>query len=447
LQILKTTVFSGFLIASALLSSAEAQDTLQDTLVADAALSIHDNASTGLASNNQDPKNLLKEIERRHAQQQDGLIPYSPLQPFRDSFVDLKDTIYDLTGLRLGVSFHHLFQGATQSLPGTADNGAATDFDFVGTWEVVNQGTPYQGEIVFGIEGRWEYGYGIGPQNLGFGSLGTAGGTANTFSEYDPTFLPLRNLYYRQGGLEAGWVFRIGKITPDAILATNRHITPNTTFLPNAGTGLFVSSYPDSGLGVAGGLYFDDRAYIAAVVSDSNGNRYNWGKLGKGDFFKAVEVGVKIAPRTKNASYSKFTVWHTDGTYNGNPINANTGSDGWGFTALIEQELSDDGNLVLIARYGQSFGGAAIYDQQAGVHLLMYQPFNTFEDDVIGVAYNWINSAFDGQRDEHNLEMFYRFPLLPDVDASVSYQSVFNPAKTTVFDQASVFSFRLTTSF
>jgi len=317
----------------------------------------------------------------------------------------------------------------------------------VGTWEVVHQGTPYQGEIVFGIEGRWEYGYGIGPQNLGFVGLASSGGTANTFSEYKPTFLPIRNLYYRQGSPEAGWAFRFGKITPDAMLATNRHITPNTTFLPNAGTGLFVSSYPDSGFGAAGALYYEDSAYIAAVVSDSNGNRYNWGNLSKGDFYKAVEVGVKIAPRTKNASYSKFTLWHTDGTFDGEPINANTGSDGWGFSAVIEQELSDDGNIVLVGRYGRSFDGAAIYDQQAGLHLLMYQPFNTFEDDVIGAAYNWIDSAFDGERDEHNVEVFYRFPLLPDVDATASYQSVFNPANTREFDQASVFSFRLTTSF
>ena len=452
MHIVKTTGLSGVLIAAALTGSANAQDVADAEAAStiyktDAAASLHEIAKPGLASTDEDPGVKLQHIESRRIPKQDALIPYSPLQPFRNGIGELKDAIYELTNLRLGVSFHHVFQGVSESVTGTPDNGAATDFDFVGTWEVINQGTPYQGEIFFHIEGRWEYGYGLGPQNLGFVSLKTSGGTANSFSEYDPTFLPIRNLYFRQGSPEAGWAYRIGYITTDAILGTNRHLTPNTTFLTNAGTGLFVNSYPDSGFGAVGALYYEDKAYIAALVSDANANRYNWGDLSEGDLYKAVEVGVKIAPRTEKASYSKFTIWHTDGTSDGKPINGNTGSDGWGFSVLIEQELSDDGNLVIVGRYGRSFDGAAIYDQQAGVHLLMYQPFSTFEDDVVGVAYNWIDSTFDGYRDEHSLEAFYRFPLLPDVDATVSYQSIFNPANTREFDQASVFSLRLTSSF
>ena len=45
-----------------------------------------------------------------------------------------------------------------------------------------------------------------------------------------------------------------------------------------------------------------------------------------------------------------------------------------------------------------------------------------------------------GSRDEYNLEVFYRFPLFPGVDTTLSYQSVFNPALNTEFDHAHVFS-------
>jgi porin len=400
----------------------------------------------GFADDPQDPANQL-EIIRQRNMHREGLIPFSLLQPFRDGFTEFKDTIYDATNLRLGMSFHHVSQTASKSMPGTAHHAETTDFDFVGTWELFNQGTPYQGDVVFGVEGRWDY-HTIGPQNIGFASLGTAGGTANSFSAYNPTFL-LRNLYYRQGSPEAGWVFRFGKITPDSMLATNRHITPNTTFLPNAGTGLFVNSYADSGLGAAGALYFGDsaNAYVAGLISDANGNRYDWGDLGESDFYKAVEFGLKIAPLTEKASYSKFTLWHTDGTSDGKAINANTGKQGWGYSAILTQELSEDGNLVAVGRYGQSFGGAAIYDQQAGIHLLQYQPFGKFDNDVVGLAFNWINSTFAGTRDEYNVETFYRFPLFPDVDATLSYQGVINPAFNTTFDYASVFSLRLTSSF
>jgi len=402
--------------------------------------------AAGFADDPEDPANKLKQIENR-ATQTDGLIPYSPIQPIRDVFTSFKDAVYDATYLKLGLSFHHLFQGASDVVPGAKDDGAATDMDFVGTWELFNRGTPTQGEIGFGLEGRWEYGYGIGPQNLGFANVATSGGTANTFSEYRPNFI-VRNLYYKQGSQEAGWVFRFGKITTDAMLLTNRHITPNTTFLPNAGTGVFAAGFADSGAGIGAAKYFGDNMYVGGVIADANGNRFDWfGDLDKGDFYKGLEVGLKIAPKTDKASFSKFLLWHTDGTKDGTPINANTGADGWGFAFVLEHELTADGRVVAIGRYGRSFDGAAIYDQQAAVHFLFYQPFGRFENDVIGTAFNWVDSTFAGTRDEYNWETFYRFPLLPDVDTTLSYQAVFNPAFTRTFDFSSVFSLRLTTSF
>ncbi|WP_168206411.1 carbohydrate porin [Labrenzia sp. PHM005] len=403
--------------------------------------------SSGWVEGDQDPGNLLNQIEARRTPRT-GLVPFSPIQPLRNGVTSVTDKIYEAMYLRLGFSFHTVGQYTTNNLPNTLRHGGATDFDFVGTWELFNRGQPTQGEIFFGVEGRWDYGP-IGPQNLGFVSLGTSGGTANSFSAYFPAFI-LRNLYYRMGSPEAGWAFRFGKITTDAMLLTNRHLTPNTTFLSNAGTGMFVAGYPDSALGMAGALYFaDQRAYVAGLVADSNGNRFDFGRLYQGDFYKAAEVGLKIFPRTDRASYSKFLVWHTDGTFDGSPINANTGRQGWGYGAVLSQELTADGNTVVVARYGQAFNNASIYDQQAALALLRYQPFGSysFDDDVLGVQINWIDSSTTGARNETSLETFYRFPLFPDLDTTLSYQAVFNPANTTNFDTAHVFSVRAVTSF
>ncbi len=414
----------------------------------------------GFADGYDDPGVVLQRIRIRAAQQK-GLIPWSPIQPVRDGWTHFKDTLYSATYLKLGVSFHHAFQGASEVLPGTRDRGAATDMDFVGTWELFNRGQPTQGEISFGVEGRWQYAPWPGPQNLGFVNIATAGGTANTYSEYNPRYI-LRNLYYRQGGPEAGWVFRVGRITTDALLLTNRHLSPNATFLPNAGTGLFVAGFPDSGFGAAGARYFGDRVYVGGAIADSNANRFTVGDIGAGDFYSALELGLKLFPLTKNASYSKFTLWHTDGTKDGRPINGNTGEAGWGFAFVVEQELTADGRLVLLGRYGRSYSNAAIsaaiYDQQAGVHLLLYQPTGWFDDDVVGTAFNWIDSAYASSskplipsRHESNWEIFYRFPLLPDVDTTFSYQAIWDPAFANTpkkrLDFSSVFSLRLTTSF
>jgi hypothetical protein len=278
--------------------------------------------------------------------------------------------------------------------------------------------------------------------------VAAAGGTANAFSEYVPTFL-IRNLYWQQGSPQSKWAFRIGKITTDSILATSRHISPVTTFLPNAGTGLFVSGYCDSGLGLVGVWHFNERLKILGLVADSNGDRYDFGDISEGDFYTAVELGFKLAPRTEKSGYSKITVWHTDGTKDGQPINANTGLDGWGMTVKLEQELTGDGRAVGVLRWGTSWDGAAIYDNQAAAHLLFYDPPGParLQNDLIGFAVNWVDSAVEGSREEYNLEVFYRFPLFPGLDTRLSYQYVIDPAFTRDIDNASVFSLGFRTVF
>jgi hypothetical protein len=85
----------------------------------------------------------------------------------------------------------------------------------------------------------------------------------------------------------------------------------------------------------------------------------------------------------------------------------------------------------------------------ASVHFLLYEPPGTeqLKNDLVGVGLTWPAVSQSEARDEENLEMFYRFPIFPHVDATLSYQSVFNPAYDRDNDQASVYSFRLWTSF
>jgi hypothetical protein len=295
---------------------------------------------------------------------------------------------------------------------------------------LANRGEPNRGNIYFKIQGRWDYGT-TGPQNLGFVSLASQIGTANTFSAYTPAFI-LRNLYWDQGSKKAGWAYRVGKISTDATLATSRHISPVTTFLPNGGTGLFVSGYPDSGLGAVGVWFPSERYRILGLVSDSNGNRYDFGDITAGDFYTALEFGVQIAPRTEKAGYSKFTFWHSDGTKDGQPINASTGKEGYGMTVKLEHEFTDDGKKVGIIRWGKTWNKAALYDDQAAVHLLFYDPPGPagLQHDLIGVAVNWAQASAAGARGEYNFETFYRFPFFTGLDTTLSYQYVYHPALT-----------------
>lgn len=392
-----------------------------------------------------EPSNLLPEIQQRNTQK-DSLFPVSPLRRLHDITDKAKQDLYEAIGLKLGVTFVHLFQGLSEALPREDQWGTNTNFDLVGSWDLIDKKEPTQGQAVFHVQARWDYGT-AAPEDMATFSLGSLLGTANTFSAYTPTFI-LRNLYWRQGSPQAGWGYRIGKITPDALLATSAHISAYTTFLPTA-NGPFSIALPDSGMGAVGAWYLNDRVTLVGLVSDANADRFNFGDIRAGDFFKAAELHVKIAPRTPKAGYSKLTLWHTDGTVDGLPANGSTGPSGWGFFLKHEQELTADGRAIGILRYGKSFDDSAFYNQQASANFLLYDPpgLSQLQNDLIGVAFNWADATQSGSRSEYNVEVFYRFPFFPGVDMTLSYQYVIDPALDLGIDHASVFSLRLRTTF
>ena len=402
-------------------------------------------SKSGLSNDPEDPQNLLPAIQER-GRQRDSLFPASPLGGLHDSTTQAKDKLYEATGLKLGFAFNHLFQGLSESLPGKDDWGTTSDVDFIGTWELINRGEPTQGQIFFGLEGRWDYGT-TGPTDLGPGSLGSLNFTANAFARYQPVFLPVRNLYWQQGSKEAGWIYRAGYITPDQILSTSSHLSPITTFLTIIGTGGFTNALPDSGFGAVAAWFVNDRVKVVGLISDANADRQNWGDIGEGDLYKALEFDVNIAPKVNG--HTEITLWHTDGTKDEKAINGMFGPSGWGIYAKYEQELTADGKAIGIVRYGKNFEDSALYDQQFGAHFLYYDPdlITRIQNDVVGVGFNWGKATQPGSRSEYNVELFYRLPIFPLVDMTLSYQSLINLALDPDNDHASAFSLRLRTTF
>jgi porin len=401
-----------------------------------------------LSDSPDDPSTLLPAIEQRRTMK-NSAIGLPGLEWLHETVDHAKDDLYGWTHLRLAAQFTHLFQFLSEA-PLAPDStwGTASDVDFLAAWELVDRGKPTLGQVYFQLEGRWEYGT-TGPERLGVVGLGSLVGTANTFAAYVPTFL-VRNLYWQQGTAEAGWAYRIGKITPDAMLSTSAHISSPMTFLPTAGTGPFSNALPDSGLGIAAAGHLYDLLRFMVIISDSNADRFNFGDIGAGDFYKAIELGVRVAPRTEKAGYSKVTLWHTDGTDDGEAANGNLGPEGWGFFIKYEMELADDGRPVIILRYGKSFNESAFYREQVGAHFVLYDvtPLKNLKNDLLGVAFNWAQSAAVSEaRGEYNAEVFYRFPIIPQMDMTFSYQSVINPALDPDNGFASVFGIRFRTTF
>ena len=158
-----------------------------------------------------DPRDPLVELERIQARRtfeksRPSLFSTSPLTPLRQRWFEAEKSLYEATNIKIGTAFNHLFQQATESLPGEDQFAMASTMTLIGTWEACNKGEPNQGEVTLGIDGRWGYGP-IFPVDLGPNSLGSLGFTANPFGEYVPAFI-VRNLFWRQGSLDAGWAYR-----------------------------------------------------------------------------------------------------------------------------------------------------------------------------------------------------------------------------------------------
>ena len=403
-------------------------------------------AADPISEDPDDPGNAIEGIRKRHRERQSVLFPTTPT-PIHDAVERSRDRLYQATSLRLGLALTHLFQYTSETPLSDDDNGNATTLDLHASWDVLAQDEPTRGHVVARLQGRWDYGT-TAPGTLATDSLGSLLGTANTFNPYSPAFL-LRDLYWQQGSEEAGWAYRVGKITPDALIGNSRHIGAGITFLPNAGVRPFSAAIADSGLGIAGTWFFNNRLKVTGMVSDANADRTDFGDVDEGDFFQALEVGYKVAPLTRDAGYSKLAVWHTSGTEDGDSSNANLGPDGWGFFLKHEQELTRDGRAIGILRYGKSFEDAATYDQQAGANLLFYEPAGPgrLANDLLGIGFNWVEPTQVESHNEYNVEVFYRVPIVPLVDMTLSYQSVFNPSLAPDTDHASVFSIRFRTTF
>ncbi len=115
------------------------------------------------------------------------LFPTSPLTPLRERGLAAEKRIYEATDIKFGTAFNTLFQGLSDEIPGEDDFGMATAMSFVGTWDGGTRDVPNQGEVTFGLEGRWDWGT-TPPTDLGPNSLGSLGFTANPFARIPQRF-------------------------------------------------------------------------------------------------------------------------------------------------------------------------------------------------------------------------------------------------------------------
>ena len=81
--------------------------------------------------------------------------------------------------------------------------------------------------------------------------------------------------------------------------------------------------------------------------------------------------------------------------------------------------------------------------------LVKYEPdwFKGINNDSVGASYSVMKAAVAGAQTEKNLELWYRFPLTPNLQTSLHYHGIFDASLRTDKDYASAWGIRFTTAF
>lgn len=353
------------------------------------------------------------------------------LDPVHQAWEESTAGLYEATGIDLGIDYTVLYQHASKTIPSSDKYGAAGDLDIYGRWDLVDPKGPWAGSFYFATELRHAM-TPTTPAQLR-GNIGSILGTIDGFGKQD--YL-ITNAFWRQGSKQAGFMYQIGRMAPDGLINISRYSNPNTNFHPIGLVGSLTISFPGHGFGAAAIAYPTENTFITALITDANGQKKNLGAFERGEFFSGVELGYKPNFGESYEGRHALTFWHVD-------ARSQTGvPTGHGFALKLEQDLDANGNLTGILRYSKSYGSASTYDNQASVYLVM-QNFFHLENDMLGIGLGWADPTNPSFRDEYIGEAFYRFPLTPRLDVSLSLQAIFNPAANLGVDKTTVASVRL----
>ncbi len=367
----------------------------------------------------------------------ESLIPLDPLKPFRYAWTSIDDGLKATTGLDLSLSVTTAYTTMTESLSGTEDHAFGYDVGLYGQWPLIAKETEWEGFLGFLVQGRDNLFTDVSPGAL-FVNAGSLAGPVDSFDD-DQGFV-LREFWWQQGSKDAGFQYRIGKVAPDTIVGTvSQFDSANVDFMALGQVVKLAARFPDAGFGAAAGFYPEGNSkhlpHLQLYISDQNGDRQNTGDLEEGEFYKGAEIGFRPFPMTDDAPLWRLAAWHAD------EQDEDGISDGYGILAKVEQELSSDGRFIGVVNYGHSWGDAPARNHLIG-RLVIEDPFRFINPDIdvagdrLGFGTSWVDPAISGARDEYNFEIFYRFPLFPNVDLSFDAQYMLDPAFIPVVEDA-----------
>ncbi|NIS89138.1 MAG: porin [Woeseiaceae bacterium] len=345
-----------------------------------------------------------------------------------DAFVDWKTRLKSEFGLTISGDYTGVLLYANETV--SDSTGAGGIARVYGTWDLMDQGV---GALVWKFEHRHAYGD-TSPFDFSLGQMGYVGLQEPPFNDSD---FRTQNLYWRQrlnGGrsvLIAGVLDVTDYVDAFALASPWLHFM-NFAFSTGSAT---IGLPNDGAVGVAYGSMLNDRLYMIAGITDTNGDPGDPFEgfdnfFSDNEYFKSVEIGWTSSRERIIFDNTHITFWHKDRQ------DAAGVPDGWGFAFSYSRYLND--NLMPFVRGGYADDGGSLLQKSVsagfGFQLQNYP-------GLLGVGLNWgepnETTFAPGLSDQLALEVFYRFPLQDRIAITADTQLIkdpaLNPAESTIW--------------
>jgi porin len=327
----------------------------------------------------------------------------------------LKDRLRSRYGLSLGVDFNVLAHQISES-PGESAGvgGVARAY---GRWNLVGRDRDLDvGALVFKVEYRDSLGTELAPQGI-LSTAGVAGISGPTFSDIGGV---LTNLYWTQAFADNRVAFIAGVVDPTDYVDVYALVNPWTEFNNLAFSTSPTIAVPNQGLGVAALWSITPHFYVLGGLADANADPHHpddfFSSFAEGEYFKHLELGLIGSWATRMSHNVHVLLWQVDDRREAGV------EGGWGATFSWSTEF--DNGLVPFLRGGYSDSGGILVDRSISAGL-GYQIGE--RDDFFGFGANW-GRAPDVDRNQYQLETYYRTPVVRGLSVVPAVQYIVNPA-------------------
>ncbi|MFO1210704.1 MAG: carbohydrate porin [Amaricoccus sp.] len=356
------------------------------------------------------------------------------------------------TGIVFGGSWGVLYQNYSDVLPGAQQDSVGQKFTLNLSRQMYKAGTPDALTLDVVIEDRGPMGTDLPPLQAGL-ATGSIVPTAATWGDFD---LGVTQVYVRQNLFENRFQYAIGKIFAPNFIDAYPFFDDNRQFLnqafstsptiasPLRGAGAVGTWFPKANYYVLGGIYSANSSDTGTTINEV---------FDTGELFYQLEVGWSALARSgvpvqargpMDSNNIHLTAWYKDAQPEQSNPTLRPEAKGLAFNANMT--LSD--NLMWFLRAGLSDGWVNDRAVSAGFG---WHPTAEFSD-LFGLGVGWVRPNDDilpppFQREQWNVETFYRWHLTPNFAITPDLQYITNPSLNPSVDDLWVASLRARITF